>query len=472
MQRVKKWVVIGLLSGMCGQALADSAPDFTQLIKETKDAVVSIDTEITVTSRSRDFSRNFQDIPGFPGLPDIFEHFFDIPQPGAPRDPNPQKRRQAKGSGSGFIVEKDGYLLTNAHVIDEAERIKVRLSNGKEYEAKLIGSDKRTDIALLKIDADDDLPVVKLGDSDKVQVGDWVYAIGSPFGLDYTATKGIVSAVARNLRDEYYIPFIQTDAAVNPGNSGGPLFNAQGKVVGITSMIYSRTGTFNGLAFCIPVNMVKDIIAQLKKDGKVSRGLIGVYVQEIAPELAKSFGMDSPHGALVSKVVPESAAEKAGMKIGDVILSLNGKKVESDKRLPAMVGSLPVNKPAEIVVLRDGKEITLSITPIYDSRDSVADASANRWGLGLQEITDEHRQALRLDPDLKGVLVAEVAPSSPADYAGIQSGDVLLAIGNISIDNLTQAAQILREADNKQTMALLIHRRGYNRYVALSAKNK
>lgn len=450
-----------LVMGM--HAFADPAPDFTKLIKETKDAVVSIDTESKVEEQ---IEQPFRGLP--PGIPDIFEHFFDIPMDPRLLEPQP-RNRVVRGSGSGFIIEENGYILTNAHVVNDSEQIKVRISNGKEYSAKLIGSDKRSDVALLKIEAEN-LPVVVMGDSDGVHVGDWVYAIGSPFGFDYTATKGIVSAVARNLRNEAsYVPFIQTDAAVNPGNSGGPLFNAKGEVIGITSMIYSRTGTFNGLAFCIPVNLVKNIVDQLKTTGRVSRGLIGVVIQEIDPELAKSFGMDRPYGALVTKVIENGAAEKAGVEIGDIIIEVNGKKVENGQQLPSLVGSLPVNKAAKVVILRGGKEKTLSITPLYDDRDHVMDSAANSWGLALQELGPQQREQLRLDRSIEGVLVAEVKANSPAARAGIRPGDVLLAIGDEKVSDLNQASKILRHSEGKRSLALLIQRNGYNRYIALSA---
>lgn len=442
-------------------ALADPAPDFTKLVKQTKDAVVSIEVESRVSSPSYDGT-----MP--PGMPDIFEHFFGIPSPhfNHPFGNQQPRERIRQGQGSGFIIDTDGYLLTNAHVVEDADKVTVVLNTQREYEAEVIGSDKTTDIALLKIKAKN-LPAATLGNSDDVEVGDWVLAMGSPFGFDYTATQGIVSATARSLPSGAYVPFIQTDAAINPGNSGGPLFNSQGEVIAINSQIYSRSGAFNGLAFSIPINVAKNIADQLKAGGDIQRGWLGVGIQNVDQQLAESFDMKKPRGALVSQVVSDSPADKAGIQLGDIILSFDGKSIDKSSSLPPIVAITPVGKDVDLIVLRQGKEKSLSVTigDLNHSATALSSAS-NHWGMRLQNIEDKDRQALSYKND-GGVLIAETAPDSPAENSGIQAGDILLAIGGNPINNIEEAAALLQQASNKRPLPVLIHRNGNNVFLAL-----
>lgn len=344
-------VCAGLFSVL---AHADPAPDFGALFDKTKNSVVSVDVQMKTPQR-----RFAQQIPpGFP--PDLFERFFGLPSPYGEdeQDEQPQLRKSAQGSG--FIIDKDGYVLTNAHVVKGADKVTVQLLDRHEYKAKVVGVDPRTDVALLKIDGKD-LPVAKLGNSDTVKVGDWVLAIGSPFGFTHTATKGIVSALSRSLPNGAYVPFIQTDAAVNPGNSGGPLFNSKGEVIGINSQIYSRSGAFNGLAFSIPINVAKNVADQLKDGGKVTRGWLGVSIQGIDQALAQSFQMDHPHGALVTGVMADSPAKLAGLLPGDIIVKYNDKDVDKSADLPPLVAMTPIGDEAKLTVLRNGKEQEINV---------------------------------------------------------------------------------------------------------------
>ena len=413
-------------------SFADPAPDFTALVAKTKDAVVSIEVESRVSAPST--------INGFP--PEIFEDFFGFPDPFGQQFEAPREQRVLQGQGSGFIIDSDGYILTNA---------RVQLNNNKEYNADVIGLDKRTDVALVKIQGDH-LPVAKIGDSDQVQVGDWVLAIGSPFGFSHTATQGIVSAVARNLPSGDYVPFIQTDAAINPGNSGGPLFNSKGEVIAINSQIYSRSGAFNGLAFSIPINMAKNIADQLKDKGEVVRGWLGVRIQGLDQTLAESFGMEKPQGALVEN--------------GDVILQYNGKAVSKSADLPAYVASTPIGEKVEIKLLRDGKEETVK-AEIGNLNDVSGDgkASASSRGLSLGTLENEDREAL--DYRGKGVRISGVKPGSAAEKSGLRAGDIIIAVGGKRVEDPKTAQRLLEKANSKRPVPLLIYRNGQNLYLAL-----
>ena len=326
-------------------------PDFVKLVEENGPGVVNIQ-----------MIRNARTVEGhgFPGMDprgaEIFRRFA-IPF----NFGGPQEIPEQRGTGSGFIVSSDGIIMTNAHVVEGADELIVRLTDKREFKGKVLGSDKQTDIAIIKIDAKD-LPVLKMGDSSKLKVGEWVAAIGSPFGLDNTVTAGIVSALSRNLPSDQYVPFIQTDVAVNPGNSGGPLFNMKGEVVGINSQIFSTSGGFMGLSFAIPIDLAMQIKDQLVKDGRVTRGYVGVYIQELTQELADSFGLKSPQGALVTKIEKDSPAEKAGLKEGDVITALNGTKVTSSVSLPMLVSTIRPGTEATLTVIRDKKEIDIKVT--------------------------------------------------------------------------------------------------------------
>lgn len=324
---------IGLLSLFAMASMSAKAmqlPDFTELVEDSSPAVVNISTEQLPSTAQGQSQLN----PNAKELNEFFRHFFGQ----QPLDKQPQ-RKQRNSLGSGFIISADGYVLTNNHVIDGADIIHVRLNDRREYEAKLVGTDKRTDLALLKIEAED-LPTVTIGDSDNMKPGQWVLAIGSPFGFDYTVTAGIVSALGRNLPSDNYVPFIQTDVAINPGNSGGPLFNLDGEVIGINSQIYTRSGGFMGVSFAIPSNLVMSVVEQLKNEGRVTRAWLGVIIQDVSSDLAESFGLDRPSGALVSRVIPDSPAQEAGLIDGDIILEFNNEIIEQSSELPYRVGGV------------------------------------------------------------------------------------------------------------------------------------
>ena len=456
---MNKTLVILALALAAPLGFADPAPDFTALVSKTKDAVVSIEVESRVSAPST--------INGFP--PDVFEEFFGFPDPFGQPFEMPQQRNEQRilqGQGSGFIIDSDGYILTNAHVVEGAEKVRVQLNNNKEYSADVIGIDKRTDVALVKIQGDH-LPVATIGDSDKVQVGDWVLAIGSPFGFSHTATQGIVSAVARNLPSGDYVPFIQTDAAINPGNSGGPLFNSKGEVIAINSQIYSRSGAFSGLAFSIPINMAKNIADQLKDKGEVVRGWLGVRIQGLDQTLAESFGMENPRGALVAQVEENSPAAKAGIESGDVILEFRGKAVNKSADLPALVASTPIGEKVEIKLLRDSKEETVKVEigNLNDISGNGGKASATTRGLSLSTLDDEARKELGFRG--KGVRIDSVKAGSAAERSGLRAGDIIIGVGGKRVEDVKSAQRLLEKANSKRPVPLLIYRNGQNIYLAL-----
>jgi serine protease Do len=431
-------------------------PDFTALVKKEGPAVVNIST--TQTLRSRGFP--------FPMPPDIgpddpFYEFFRrfMPPQNGPRT------YQSQSLGSGFIISQDGYILTNAHVIDGADEVTVKLTDKRTFKAKVIGSDQRTDIALIKITASG-LPTVDIGNPSRLQPGEWVVAIGSPFGFDSSVTAGIVSAVGRSLPEENYVPFIQTDVAINPGNSGGPLFNLGGEVVGINSQIYSRTGGYMGLSFAIPIDVAMDISNQLKTHGAVSRGRLGIGIQEVSQELADSFGLAKAEGALVASVDKGGPADKGGMEEGDVILKYDGKSVESSAELPRLVAATKPGTAVTVQVWRKGKPRTLSLTVGEMSREKTArgdnSAGGNSLGLVLRDLSAAQRKQLGVK---QGVLVEDV--QGAAAKAGIVRGDVLLALNNAPITGADQFEKLLKDYRTGQTVALLVKRHGNALYVPL-----
>lgn len=429
-------------------------PHFGQLIRQHRDAVVNIRVE---GSRQQTSNNPRQEVPEelrkfFENSP-FGERFFE-------QMPRGQRQRPAQGQGSGFIISSDGYILTNAHVVDNADEITVRMNDRSEYQAELIGSDQRSDIALLKIEADD-LVVANIGDSNDVGVGDWVLAIGSPFGFEQSASQGIVSALGRSLPDGTYVPFIQTDAAVNPGNSGGPLFDLAGNVIGVNSQIYSRSGGYMGLSFAIPINVAMNVIEQIKDHGYVSRGWLGVMIQDMNNELAQSFGMDKPQGALVAQVIEQSPAAEAGVQVGDVILSYNGKAIRRSSNLPPLVGLTPIGSTVETVVIRDGKEQTLNIKIArLDDGNEPNKLAANsiqkkKLGVAVAALPADERKRLAID---YGVLVQNVQPDSPAANAGIRSGDVILSFNRQQVSDSAQLADLVNAAPTGKPAVVLIKR--------------
>ncbi|CAA9892304.1 putative periplasmic serine endoprotease DegP-like [Candidatus Methylobacter favarea] len=438
-------------------------PDFTGMVKENGAAVVNISTTQKIPVESDDSAQ--QQLPeGIPPeMEELFKHFFNGPGGG-------YMPRETKSLGSGFIISHDGYVLTNHHVVKDATEIVVKLSDRRELLAKLIGSDARTDVALLKVEATD-LPVVNIGSPDQLQVGEWVLAIGSPFGFEQSVTAGIVSAKGRSLPGGNYVPFIQTDVAINPGNSGGPLFNMDGKVVGINSQIYSRTGGFMGLSFAIPINVVMNVVEQIKSTGKVSRGWLGVQIQDVTRELAESFGMKRPQGALVSKIIPGSPAEKSDLQIGDIITEFNGQQIETSGELPPMVGMSPIDGKATLKVIRQGETKTIvvkvGLLPEVDEKlpePKVESKPTNRLGITVIDLTSAQRESLQVIKN--GVLVQEVG-KGPAKDAGIQPGDVILRIQNNSIRNVSDFERIIKSLPAGKSVAVLIQRQGNPGFLAL-----
>jgi len=442
---------------------ANGLPDFTGLVEKQGHAVVNVSTTQII--------RHAQ---GFPNVPenDPFYEFFRRFAPQMPRE------RESQSLGSGFIISADGYIMTNAHVVDSAEKITVRLTDKREFSAKVIGADKRTDVALLKIEATG-LPKVIVGDPDKLKVGEWVIAIGSPFGFDSSVTAGIVSAKGRSLPQENFVPFIQTDVAVNPGNSGGPLFNMNGEVVGINSQIYTRSGGSMGLSFAIPIDVATQVTDQLRASGKVTRGRIGVMIQELTSELAESFGLSKPAGALISHVEKDGPADKAGIEASDVILRFDGKTVGSSGDLPRIVAATKPGSKVVIELWRKGtiRRITVEVAEMPEegklarSAKKLADDVAemvSRLGIAVIELTREQLQEMQIQG---GLLVEEVKGSS-ARTAGLQQGDVLLAIGNMPIRSLKQFNEILKQVPNGRNVALLVRRGNAATYVAIRLDEK
>jgi len=442
-----------LASVVSTSALAAGLPDFEALVKKHGPAVV----KISVTgSTPASFGGNQPEF-NEQEMPEFFRRFFEN-MPRGQQPPNP-----GMGFGSGFVISDDGFIVTNAHVVDNASEIQVSFPDRREYTAKLIGADERTDIALLKIDASD-LPTVTLGDSSKLNVGQWVLAIGSPFGFEYTATQGIVSALSRSLPDGNYVPFIQTDVAVNPGNSGGPLFDTDGNVIGVNSQIYSRSGGYMGLSFAIPANVVKSVTEQLKQKGFVSRGWLGVLIQNVDKSLAESFGMDRPRGALVSRVTDDSPAGAAGVRTGDIILSFNGQPISRSSDLPPIVGSTPIGTAAQMRVLRSGDEIDLSvvIAELSEDREVVATARQtpkgveNRLGLSVAPLTEEQRNESGVADG--GVMITAVDPNGVAALAGIREGDILLSFDQQSVSDSATLSALVDNAPKGKPVAALVQR--------------
>lgn len=459
------WMLLLLTALACQPALARELPDFTQLVKEAAPGVVNISTSQTIERRSPSgHGRSF----GGPELPDIFREFFGDRIPFPPSGDNGYSEER-ESLGSGFIIDESGYIMTNAHVVDGADEILVRLSDRRELEAELVGADVKTDIAVLKVDADD-LPALTLGDSDDLQVGEWVAAIGSPFGFDHSVTAGIVSAINRTLPRDAYVPFIQTDVAINPGNSGGPLFNLEGEVVGINSQIFTRSGGFMGLSFSIPINVAMEVTDQLREDGSVNRGWLGVMIQPVSRDLAESFGMESPEGALIADIDPEGPAARDGLLAGDVILDVDGKRVDSSDALPRLIGAIDPGEEVELIVLRNGERETVTATlgdwPGAQLQNGAKDQDSTpaRLGITVQPLSSEARSELKLEAGLR---VTAVDRRGAAAQAGIRSGDVLVSIAQQTVESPKQLAALIKDLPEDQSVPVRLYRDGRSYFVAL-----
>ncbi|HEX4928578.1 MAG TPA: DegQ family serine endoprotease [Burkholderiales bacterium] len=459
------------LAAFCLAATAQTRdlPDFTRLVEEQGAAVVNISTTQAV--------RRTQALPQVPGLDDDeIQEFFRRFIPRQAPDPSPGPRSESRSLGSGFIISPDGYLLTNAHVVDGGDEINVRLPDKREFKARVIGADKRSDIALLKIDATG-LPSVRFGDPAKLKVGEWVVAIGAPFGFENSVTAGIVSAKGRSLPQENFVPFIQTDVAINPGNSGGPLFNLRGEVVGVNSQIYSRTGGFMGLSFAIPADVALDVQKQLREKGRVSRGRIGVVIQEVTRDLAVSFGLDRARGALVNSVERGSPADKAGVETTDIIVSFDGKGVESSSDLPRIVGGTRPGAQVPLEVWRKGatKQLAITVGELVEDRVAAAErprpakpaqAQANRLGIVVAELSAEQKKALKLG---HGLVVTEVRPDARAE---VRQGDVLLMLVHkgqqTELRSVEQFNRVLASLEKDAVITLQVKRGEITAFVTVS----
>jgi serine protease Do len=408
-----------------------------------------------------------------PSIPEPFRRFF--PQP-PPEGGGGEREQRPRGVGSGFIIDAEGYIVTNHHVVEGSKSIEVQLSDGRTFQPKIIGSDAETDVALLKIDATG-LPVIPLGSSSMLKVAEPVMAIGNPYGFDHTVTVGIVSGMGRFIGQGRFDDFIQTDAAINPGNSGGPLINTRGEAIGINSAIRSSSGGFQGIGFAIPVDLAKPILEQLRATGKITRGWLGVSIQPLTQELAKSFGITGTQGALIASVSEDSPAAQAGFKPGDVIITFDGKTVEGPRVLPAIVANTPVGRAVPVVVLRDGKQQTLMVTVgnLTDSREARAATgekpevhASEKLGLALQELTPELAKQLGVQGD-KGVVVTEVKPDSPAAQAGLAPGDVIREVNRMPIQELQDVERGLARGSDPGQVLLRVEREGSQRYIVIAA---
>jgi len=468
-------VMIGMLALLLGAVAAHARdlPDFSGLAAENSPAVVNISTR--QLSSVRQHLPDGMEIPQFPEgnpLNELFKKFFE-------GQPDVMPDSDSRSLGSGFVISADGYILTNHHVVSEADEIIVRLSDRRVYEAEVIGTDKQSDVALLKIDAND-LPVVRIGKSSQLKVGEWVLAIGSPFGFDHTVTAGIVSAKGRNLPSENYVPFIQTDVAINPGNSGGPLFNLDGEVIGVNSQIFSRTGGFMGLSFAIPIELATNVADQLKSKGRVSRGYIGVLIQDVDRNLAESFGLAIPKGALVARVLQDSPAAAAGIETGDIILEFEGQELLHSSQLPPLVGTTGVAEEVTLKVLRNGKEREIKIEIAELPGGDVAAANTNRsskattlskserLGLQVRDLGDGDLDKLGLTSGQGGVFVEAVRAGAARD-AGVKSGDVILMLGGEHVKDANSLETVISKLSPGESVPVLVHRRQSPMFLALRA---
>ena len=454
------------------EQMVSGLPDFTHLVQQVGPAVVNVSAEIRGGSRR---------VAGEDDIPDFFKRFFgeDMPMPGGPRQPQrPDNSLRGVSLGTGFLVSDDGYILTNHHVVDGASTITVRLSDRREFKAKLVGSDEQSDVALLKIEGKG-LPALRTA-NDPLKPGQWVVAIGSPFGLDHSVTAGIVSAVGRSnpYANQQYVPFIQTDVAINRGNSGGPLLNTRGEVVGINSQIFSSSGGYQGVSFAIPIDLAVSVVQQLKTTGHVARGQLGVQVQAVTAEAAQTFGLPNASGALVADVLPGTAAARAGLQRGDVIRAVNGRPVNDSADLPPLIGALPPKSRAQVTLVRDGK--TLQLPVVLDALSASADdaaaaddapespreaASNSSLGIGVQDLGAGERQKLGLRAG-EGVRITRV-DGVPARDAGLQPGDVILQVGRTAVGSAAELARAVAGLRKDQAVMLLVRRGDATQFVAV-----
>lgn len=439
---------------------ARELPNFSDLAEDASPAVVNITSTRTVSQRNS-YGRGFGD----PRYDEFFERFFgQQPRPSVPRE----NSRPVVSTGSGFIISSDGYLLTNNHVVEDADEVKVSLGDRREYKAEIIGTDPRSDVAVLKIDAED-LPTLKIGKSEKLRVGEWVVAIGSPFQLRFSVTSGIVSAKGRSIpngSDSTYVPFIQTDVAINPGNSGGPLFNLDGEVIGINSQIYTRSGGYMGVSFAIPIDYAMDVADQLRENGYVARGWLGVSIQEVTSELAEALGMEIPKGALVSQIIEDSPAEKSGLKEEDVILFFDGEEIFYSSDLPLTVGSIRPESKVNAMILRDGKKKTVQVTVGELPKDpalAFENTQQNFLGLVVENQANDNQRS-----SVEGVLVTSVDPDGIAYESGIRRGDIIYSLARTRIENVSEFKEVLSELDNQRRTTIGISRNGNKRILSLN----
>lgn len=469
---MKRLVALISLWLLCTLSFAQTRglPDFTELAEKQGPAVVNISTTQVIRGQAQVMPFPFdENDPAF----EFFKRFIPRnPGGGIPRD------FENKSLGSGFIISGDGYILTNAHVVDGADEVTVRLTDKREFKARMIGADKRTDVALIKIEASG-LPTVKLGDPGQLKVGEWVVAIGSPFGFDNSVTAGIVSAKGRALPQENYVPFLQTDVAINPGNSGGPLFNMRGEVVGINSQIYSRSGGYMGVSFAIPIDVAMDIQNQLRASGKVSRGRLGVVIQEVSKELADSLGLPKPVGAVVNSVEKGGPADKAGLEAGDVILKFDGKVISNSADLPRMVGATRPGSRSVAQVWRKGttRDITVTVGEMLDEKQASSkqqrgskpsEQTANRLGLVVSELTADQKRELKMN---SGLLIEEVRGSR----SELRPGDIIIAIiskgATTEIKTVEQLNKLLAQFDKGSNVTLLVRRGEMQTFVTIKGLN-
>jgi serine protease Do len=468
----RNWTVAVTLLGACtlAQAQDRALPDFTKLVEDSSPAVVNISTTQKRAAQSGPRLPKGLELPDLPEnspFNEFFRRFFGEGE---------IEQFDAQSLGSGFIISPDGYVISNNHVIKDADEVVVRLADRREFTAEVVGTDERSDVALLKIDAKD-LPTVKLGTDYKLKAGEWVLAIGSPFGFDHTVTAGIVSAVGRSLPRENYVPFIQTDVAINPGNSGGPLFNLRGEVIGVNSQIFSRTGGFMGLSFAIPIEVAMDVADQLRSKGKVSRGWLGVLIQDVTRELAESFGMAMPQGALVAKVLDDSPASRAGFEVGDIVLSFDGHEVDRSSDLPPIVGSTRVGTDVPVKILREGKTRELVVRTAELPEEATAQASAietpgsaraDKLGITVSDLSAQQRE--ENDAPEHGVLVTEVR-DGPAKQAGVRAGDIVLLLDSNKVKDAETFKSLAAQLPAGKAISILVQRQGNPIFLALKPES-